>query len=300
MAGHSPQASGSRRLISDKHLEEWGEVVPWDEKTQLLLDLVLSRVLVEIFSDEFLRSMLRFRGGTALNKIHFPEPYRYSEDIDLVRTTKGPIKPIIHTMRRLLEPWLGRADYKKSRLCPGLLYDLGVLNDAGSDMRLKIEINFHEIVAHDPPIELPYRMDHSWFSGSVSIPTLSIEEVLASKLRALLQRDKGRDLFDMDHALNAVEGLNVPRLLELFRIHCEKYGKKISRAQAHANMFDKLEEPEVILADLETVLPKATMKVTNEKTVLAAFKRVLDAYVDQLPGKPWAHYYARKDEHGLN
>lgn len=287
-------------MISDKQIEEWGKVVPWSLNTQLLLDLVLSRVLVEVFSDEFLRTMLRFRGGTALNKIHFPEPYRYSEDIDLVRTTKGPIKPIIFRMRRLLEPWLGTADYKKSRLCPGLLYDLSVLNDAGIGMRLKIEINFHEIVAHDHPIELPYRMDHSWFSGSVSIPTLSIEEVLASKLRALLQRNKGRDLLDLDHALHTVSDLNVPRLLEMFEIHCGKYGKKISRAMAHEQMFMKLKNPSKILDDLASVLPDETMKVTDEKTVMAAFKRVFDAFVEELPGKPWAHYHSNMDRHGLN
>ncbi len=31
--------------------------------------------------------------------------------------------------------------------------------------------------------------------------TYSLEEMLATKMRALLQRDKGRDLFDLSHAL---------------------------------------------------------------------------------------------------
>ncbi|WP_313903766.1 nucleotidyl transferase AbiEii/AbiGii toxin family protein [Rhizobium leguminosarum] len=45
--------------------------------------------MVAIFTDPFLREALRFRGGTALNKLHFPAPLRYSEDIDLVRTEAG-------------------------------------------------------------------------------------------------------------------------------------------------------------------------------------------------------------------
>jgi len=47
-----------------------------------------------LFNDPFLRDEIRFRGGTALNKLHFPKPLRYSEDIDLTRTKEGPSKPI--------------------------------------------------------------------------------------------------------------------------------------------------------------------------------------------------------------
>jgi predicted nucleotidyltransferase component of viral defense system len=39
-------------------------------------DLIISRALVELFGDHFLRGELRFRGGTALNKLHFPRPQR--------------------------------------------------------------------------------------------------------------------------------------------------------------------------------------------------------------------------------
>ncbi|WP_371418886.1 nucleotidyl transferase AbiEii/AbiGii toxin family protein [Labrys sp. KNU-23] len=44
---------------------------------------------------------MRFRGGTALNKLHFPAPLRYSEDIDLVRTSPGAIGPILDRLRAL-------------------------------------------------------------------------------------------------------------------------------------------------------------------------------------------------------
>ncbi len=67
-------------------------------------DLIISRALVGIFSEGMLREALRFRGGTALNKLHFPEPLRYSEDIDLVRTSAGPIGPILDRLRVVLEP----------------------------------------------------------------------------------------------------------------------------------------------------------------------------------------------------
>nr|WP_281410353.1 nucleotidyl transferase AbiEii/AbiGii toxin family protein [Rhizobium laguerreae] len=63
--------------------------------TQIEQDLIISRAVVAIFTDPFLREALRFRGGTALNKLHFPAPLRYSEDINLVRTEAGPIGPVL-------------------------------------------------------------------------------------------------------------------------------------------------------------------------------------------------------------
>lgn len=78
-------------MISAMHIIAWSKTVPWAEQRQVEQDLIISRALVELFSDPFLRDSLRFRGGTALNKLHFPGPMRYSEDIDLVRTEASPI-----------------------------------------------------------------------------------------------------------------------------------------------------------------------------------------------------------------
>ncbi|MDA8363981.1 MAG: nucleotidyl transferase AbiEii/AbiGii toxin family protein, partial [Gammaproteobacteria bacterium] len=76
-------------MIPQDYITAWNSVVPWAIQRQVEQDLIISRALVAIFSDPFLRGELRFRGGTALHKLHFPTPLRYSEDIDLVRTTAG-------------------------------------------------------------------------------------------------------------------------------------------------------------------------------------------------------------------
>ena len=94
-------------MIPAQNIVAWGNLVPWTDARQVEQDLVISRALVEIFSDSMLREALRFRGGTALNKLHFPAPLRYSEDIDLVRTSHGPIGPVLDRLRVVLEPWLG-------------------------------------------------------------------------------------------------------------------------------------------------------------------------------------------------
>jgi hypothetical protein len=76
-------------MIPVMNITAWGDVVPWAEQGQIEQDLIISRAIVDLFADPLLREQLRFRGGTALNKLHFPAPLRYSEDIDLVRTTAG-------------------------------------------------------------------------------------------------------------------------------------------------------------------------------------------------------------------
>lgn len=125
------------------------------------------------------------RGGTALNKLHFPEALRYSEDIDLVRTTHGPIGAIQDRIREVLD-WVGHAAFEQSPVAPKLVYQIEPEHD-GPPLRLKIEINTPETAAFDGPHEICYAVDNPWFSAEVAVPTFTPEEMLATKLRALLQ-----------------------------------------------------------------------------------------------------------------
>ena len=67
-------------MIPAQNIVAWGNVVPWSDQRQVEQDLIIGRALVEIFSDDMLYAAVRVRGGTALNKLHFPKPMRYSED----------------------------------------------------------------------------------------------------------------------------------------------------------------------------------------------------------------------------
>lgn len=219
-------------MIPAQNIVAWGNVVPWADQRQVEQDLIISRALVEIFSDAMLRDELRFRGGTALNKLHFPASLRYSEDIDLVRTSAGPIGPILDQLRVVMEPWLGRAQFDQSPVAPKFRFRVDAEDGSGVPIRLKIEINTREIEAFDVPAALTLRVANPWFSGEASIPTYSREEMLATKLRALLQRDKGRDLYDLAHALEVFDGLDADRIVEMFGRYLDLSGQAISRAQA--------------------------------------------------------------------
>ena len=89
---------------------------------QIVQDQIICRAIVVIYFDDNLRSMVRIRGGTALNKLLFPFPYRYSEDIDLVLMFEGPLDSILGRLRAVLEPWLGPAKYGRSQVAPKLRF----------------------------------------------------------------------------------------------------------------------------------------------------------------------------------
>ncbi|NKB55036.1 MAG: nucleotidyl transferase AbiEii/AbiGii toxin family protein [Alphaproteobacteria bacterium] len=286
-------------MIPVQNIVAWGNIAPWADQRQVEQDLIISRALVEIFSDEMLCDALRFRGGTALNKLHFPAPLRYSEDIDLVRTAAGPIGPILDQLRLVLEPWLGRAQFDQSPVAPKFRFRVDAEDGSGVPIRLKIEINTREIEAFDAPAALTLKIANPWFSGEAAIPTFSREEMLATKLRALLQRDKGRDLYDLAHGLNVLEGLYADRIVEMFERYLDLSGQVISRAQAQERMFAKLANPRFLL-DMRPLLPAAQVEALTEQSTAESFRRVFTALVDRLPGEPWARTPAVKERFGIS
>lgn len=273
-------------MIPSMNIIAWTNVAPWVEQRQIEQDLIISRAVIEVFNDNFLKGELRFRGGTALNKLHFPEPLRYSEDIDLVRTTEGPIGPILDRIREILRPWLGEAAFEQSPVAPKLIYR-ATAEDDGPPLRLKIKINTRERMIFDQPKDFLHQVENPWFSGQALLPSFSNEEMLATKLRAFLQRDKGRDLFDLSHALSVFHDLDVRHVATLFGQYLQAQDLTISRAQAEERMFAKLASPG-FLSDVRPLLAAEQAERLTDTTMKTAFAEVLSRLVGNLPGDCWA------------
>lgn len=285
-------------MIPAQNIVAWSNVAPWAEQRQIEQDLIISRALIDIYNDDLLREELRFRGGTALNKLHFPAALRYSEDIDLVRTTNGPIGPILDQLRVVLEPWLGPAKFDQSPVAPKFRFQVEAEDDSGIPIRLKVEINTREIEAFDPVVHMVHRVENPWFEGEAAIPTFSREEMLATKFRALLQRDKGRDLYDLAHALEVFEELDQDRIVEVFGQYLALSDQVISRAQAQERMFAKLANPRLLL-DMRPLLSAEKAQALDEKATAAAFERIFTELVDRLPGNTWAKAEAIKQRFNI-
>jgi predicted nucleotidyltransferase component of viral defense system len=99
---------------------------------------------------------------------------------------------------------------------------------------------------------MPVQVDSRWFSGKALIPTYSLEELLGTKLRALYQRKKGRDLFDMWYGLNQKE-IRPDKIIEAWKVYLEKEGNRISRKEFLNNMDLKINDKE-FLGDMDGLL----------------------------------------------
>ena len=130
-------------MIPITDIRAWGNVVPWKNAEQIEQDLVISRSLVEIYSDKYLSENLAFRGGTALHKLFFTSQPRYSEDIDLVQKDAGPIRDIITGLRTALA-FLGEPKVKQKANNNTLIFRFDSENITPIPPRLKVEVNCRE------------------------------------------------------------------------------------------------------------------------------------------------------------
>lgn len=199
-------------MIPQAFVTEWGTTRPWPTPEQIEQDLLLSRAMCAIAEHRLLGDELVFRGGTALHKVHLPEPLRYSEDLDYVRTTAGGIGTITGGLLDLGRE-LGFEVTSRISAHPKVYWR--TTSTAGAPLRLKIEVNTHERSPALPVVKIPYTVDSGWWSGSSELLTFQPPELIATKLRALFQRSKGRDLFDLWLALTQIR-IDPASILEAF------------------------------------------------------------------------------------
>ena len=124
-------------MIPRANITAWRNQAPWPTNEQVEQDLILSRALVAMFSNETVARQIVFRGGTALHKLFFGTAGRYSEDIDLVQRDAGPIGPLVNPLRETLDPWLGAPNWKQGRGRFTLFYRFETSFAPVSKMRLR-------------------------------------------------------------------------------------------------------------------------------------------------------------------
>ena len=191
-------------MINRAAIMQWRTHVPWNANEQVEQDLIISRALVAIFSDDFLASKLAFRGGTALHKLYLSPQPRYSEDIDLVQIDAEPIKSTMYRLGEVLN-FLPDRVTKQKRFNNTMLFRMESEIPPTVQIRLKVEINCFEHFNELGLVKIPFSVDNSWFTGQCELTTYRLNELLGTKLRALYQRKKGRDLFDLYKALTLHE-----------------------------------------------------------------------------------------------
>jgi predicted nucleotidyltransferase component of viral defense system len=264
-------------VIPRAHITDWRARAPWSTDAQVEQDLVVCRAIVDLYSDELLGRAVAFRGGTALHKLHFESPGRYSEDIDLVQVTAGPIGTVMDAVRARLDPWLGKPQWKQGRGRVAFSYRFESETRPVTPLRLKVEINTREHFAVLGSCQKSFRLDSPWHSAAAEVLTYHLEELLSTKLRALYQRKKGRDLFDLAEALARLPGLDAEKVVACFMRYLENDRGRVGRTEFEENLAQKIED-EIFLDDTPPLLALGT--TFDPKT---AFERVREVFISRLP-----------------
>ena len=219
--------------------------VPWPSQPQIEQDLLLCRSMAALFNDNFLHGQIAMRGGTLLHKVHLAPPARYSEDIDLVVFGDRPEDHIRKALRRVLADVLGtptksaweavqlaiRNAVKPSRVLR-LTYAVPAVSDPGSILTIVVEANVTERKPHRPITVIPFEFHFRANAIKTRINGYDIHEMLGTKMRALFQRRRGRDLFDLYWALTASEPAIEPRaVIESFQHYLRMEGVSAPRSE---------------------------------------------------------------------
>ncbi|MDR0593501.1 MAG: nucleotidyl transferase AbiEii/AbiGii toxin family protein [Bifidobacteriaceae bacterium] len=199
-------------MIPVAHVIAWSADHPWPDQAQIEQDLLMSRAICEIAAHPYLGSELVFRGGTAFHKLHLPRPLRHSEDLDYVRTTATGIGPLLDALREVGQN-LGFKVNTQIGTHPKAVWRTAT--DDGVRLRIKAEINTHERSPALPLLRTPFRVESAWWTGGAEVQTFQAPELVAIKIRALYQRSKGRDLFDLWLALTRA-GIDPDAILAAF------------------------------------------------------------------------------------
>ncbi len=161
-----------------------------------------------------------------------------------------------------------------------LLYGFETTAHPVRRMRVKIEINTREHFAVEGLHQVPFAVRNAWYAATVPVTTYALEELMATKLRALYQRRKGRDLYDLWLALETLSP-DEERVVAGLRAYLEHGGLSVSRAAYEANMAQKLAS-----ADFRNdVMP--LLRDDSGHDIDQAYRLVHERLIARIPGEPW-------------
>lgn len=270
-------------MIQHTHLTAWQTHAPWPKRSQIEQDLRLSRGVAAIFADATLGEHLAMRGGTVLHKAHLAPAARYSEDIDLVLVKTMDTETLDQHLRRVLTPVLGAPT--DSRIADAWLAVRNVLRPSKilrttyrfipvglrREETIKVEVNLNESSSLYPLVDVELdTLDEDGERVRAAVRSYDINEMLATKTRALMQREQGRDLFDLFHAWQLSEAGTTPypvngaKTMEAFAWYLDKEGTHVGRDEANALLDARLRKA-AFRRDMDTLLRPGLSKFDVEE-----------------------------------
>jgi len=217
---------------------------PWPVIRQIEQDLLLCRAMVAVFNDPFLKSQIAMRGGTLLHKAHLAPAARYSEDMDLVVVGERPEEHIRAALKRVLGAVLGKhkrwgweeltltvRDAAKPSRIFRLTYEVASVSEPGRSLTIVVEANVEERQPYLPIVEVPFSVPFRGQSLAARLNSFDLHEMMGTKMRALFQRKRGHDLFDLYWGLSrpARSPVKPERIIESFQHYMSQEGTVVPR-----------------------------------------------------------------------
>ena len=209
-------------------------------------DYVLGWMLAGISSLEVLTDGWVFKGGTCLKKCFF-ETYRFSEDLDFtlqdaahlneefLRGAFGEIGEWIYEETGIQIPAerIQFEVYENPRgqlSCQGKISYIGPVSPTRPPPVIKLDLTADERIVL-PPVRVP--IFHPYTDApadGVEVLAYDYVEAFAEKFRALAERTRPRDLYDVVHLFRNIEMRPEPqRFVEVLRAKCEFKGIDLPR-----------------------------------------------------------------------
>jgi predicted nucleotidyltransferase component of viral defense system len=178
-------------------------------------DYALGWLLAGISSHHTLRDSWVFKGGTCLKKCFF-ETYRFSEDLDFTLRNPAHLDEafLLQAFTEVAE-WVYEntglelpAETRRFEIFTnprgnpsgqGRVGYRGPLGRTGDPPRIKLDLTHDEILVLDPVRRSVHHPYSDYPDDGIDVLCYAFEEVFAEKVRALAERQRPRDLYDVIH-----------------------------------------------------------------------------------------------------
>lgn len=183
-----------------------------------------------------------------------------------------------------LDSWLCKPSWKQNKGRFTLIYHFETEGRPIVKRKVKIEINTREHFKVHQYLIKDFSVTNSWFTGEAKVLTYSLEELLGTKLRALYQRKKGRDLYDLWYVEQNIKELDKSEIMKIFSQYMKFEGNSVSCAEFERNIFLKMKDK--FNNDIFPLLPNEQSK-QYQTEINKAYDLLLKQFISKLEGQPW-------------
>ncbi|MEX2496145.1 MAG: nucleotidyl transferase AbiEii/AbiGii toxin family protein [Woeseia sp.] len=212
-------------------------------------DYALGWLLAGIFANDRISESWAFKGGTCLKKCFF-ETYRFSEDLDFTLTNESHLdEAFLKDVFANIGDWVyersglempgDRQDFeiydnsRGKKNCAGKISYRGPVSPTtGGWPRIKLDLTADERLVLPPVQSAIFHPYSDAPDGGIAVLSYAYEEAFGEKVRALAERARPRDLYDVVNLYrNAEARPQPPVLLDVLRQKCAFKGIAVPKAE---------------------------------------------------------------------